>query len=158
LPPGRRPIPGLNENRTRSDKFENVITHSSYGKDTAQGWDGDHSKPLSEGGTYHPNNLQPLQAGVNRYEKSDNHPFQPDSSSNYGKSVQTYREEHNYAPPSTDGRSSAVKTCDLRFNASGEVDRTSASVRSGETLVRKDGQVDGRSSSVKSGDVLLKQQ
>lgn len=58
------------------DKYGNLINYHQYGKVSHRnGWDIDHSKPVSAGGTDHPNNLQPVQSHYNRYIKSDNYPF-----------------------------------------------------------------------------------
>lgn len=54
----------------RRDSEGNEIYFSSYGKQSEKGWEIDHSKPKSKGGTDHLNNLQPLQWEANR-EKSN---------------------------------------------------------------------------------------
>ena len=61
-----KPIRGKNPNTHRKDKFGNEIFRNSHGKDSAMGWEVDHSKPKSKGGTDHPNNLQALQTRANR--------------------------------------------------------------------------------------------
>ena len=50
----------------RKDKFGNIIYWYSYGKRTDMGWEVDHSKPSSKGGTSHLNNLQPMHWLANR--------------------------------------------------------------------------------------------
>ena len=57
-------IGGKNPNLYRKDKFGNVLYKPSYGKDSEMGWEIDHSKPKSKGGTDHPNNLQIMQTGA----------------------------------------------------------------------------------------------
>ena len=54
----------------RQDKLGNEMYYSSYGKNTPKGWQIDHSKPQSKGGTDHLNNLQPLQTKANQ-QKGD---------------------------------------------------------------------------------------
>lgn len=66
-------IRGKNPNTHRKDKFGNPIFRKSHGKDTPMGWEVDHSKPKSKGGTDHPNNLQALQTRANR-QKGDMYP------------------------------------------------------------------------------------
>jgi hypothetical protein len=64
-------ITGKNPDLYRKDKCNNVIYKPSYGKDSPLGWNVDHSKPLKEGGTYHPNNLQVLQTSQNKSKGGD---------------------------------------------------------------------------------------
>ncbi len=59
-------IRGKNPNLYRKDAQGNQIYYSSYGKNTAMGWEIDHSKPKAKGGTDHLNNLRPLQTNANR--------------------------------------------------------------------------------------------
>ena len=59
-------IPGKNPNLYRKDKFGNIMYKPSYGKNTKKGWEIDHSKPQSKGGTDHLNNLQPMNTKANR--------------------------------------------------------------------------------------------
>ena len=63
-------IRGKNPDLYRTDKEGNVMYKPSYGKMTGMGWEVDHSKPKSKGGTDHLNNLQPMQSHENR-RKSD---------------------------------------------------------------------------------------
>lgn len=63
-------VRGKNPNLYRKDKLGNEIFYPSYGKNTQMGWEIDHSKPKSKGGTDHLNNLQVLQTNANR-KKSD---------------------------------------------------------------------------------------
>jgi 5-methylcytosine-specific restriction endonuclease McrA len=50
----------------RKDKLGNPMYKPSYGKSTEMGWEIDHSKPQSKGGSDHLNNLQPLNTAANR--------------------------------------------------------------------------------------------
>ena len=59
-------IRGKDPKLYRKDKFGNIMYYPSYGKDTLMGWEIDHSKPQSKGGTDHLNNLQPLQTKANQ--------------------------------------------------------------------------------------------
>ena len=70
-------IDGKNPNLFREDQYGNQIYKLSYGKLTPQGWEIDHSKPTSKGGTDHINNLNPTQWRKNR-EKSDKYPYKKD--------------------------------------------------------------------------------
>lgn len=63
-------VSGKDPNLYRIDKLGNEIFYHSYGKNTEMGWEIDHSKPKSKGGTDHLNNLQALQTNANR-RKSD---------------------------------------------------------------------------------------
>lgn len=58
-------IPGMNPDLYREDKFGNQMYRYSYGKYSAQGWNIDHSRPQSKGGTDHLNNLQPMNSRAN---------------------------------------------------------------------------------------------
>ena len=63
-------IPGKNPDLYRQDKYGNQMYKPSYGKFSEQGWNIDHSKPQSKGGTDHLNNLQPMNSRAN-CKKSD---------------------------------------------------------------------------------------
>lgn len=65
-----KPIRGANPNTHRQDPYGNKISRGSYGKNSAMGWEVDHIKPKSRGGSDATRNLQALQTKVNR-EKSD---------------------------------------------------------------------------------------
>ena len=58
-------IHGKNPDLYRMDKFGNIMYKHSYGKYTPMGWNIDHSKPQSKGGTDHLNNLQPMNSRAN---------------------------------------------------------------------------------------------
>ncbi len=61
-----QPIRGKTKELYRKDKFGNTMYKPSYGKSSPMGWEIDHSKPQSKGGTDHLNNLQPLNTTTNR--------------------------------------------------------------------------------------------
>jgi len=50
----------------RRDAYENVLYRHSHGKDTQMGWNIDHIKPQSKGGSDNPRNLQILQSAKNK--------------------------------------------------------------------------------------------
>lgn len=68
------PILGKDPGLYRLDKFGNEMYYHSYGMNTPMGWQIDHSKPTSRGGTSHLNNLQPMNSKANR-QKSDKYPY-----------------------------------------------------------------------------------
>lgn len=57
----------------RSDVCRAFLQRSKYGKTEEWGWEIDHVKPVSAGGTDDLSNLQPLQWENNRH-KGDNYP------------------------------------------------------------------------------------
>ena len=59
-------VRGKNPNLYRRDVYGNQLFKPSYGKDSAQGWQIDHIKPKSRGGSDTTRNLQPLQSKKNR--------------------------------------------------------------------------------------------
>ena len=61
-----QPIQGKNPDLYREDLYGNEMYKHSYGKTSAKGWEVDHSKPQSKGGTDHLNNLQPMNTSANR--------------------------------------------------------------------------------------------
>jgi 5-methylcytosine-specific restriction endonuclease McrA len=63
-------IRGKNPDAWRRDEKGNEIRHASYGTTGAFGWEIDHRKPSSKGGTDHGRNLQALHWEANR-KKSD---------------------------------------------------------------------------------------
>lgn len=64
------PIPGYDPSEWRRDEFGNAIHYGSYGTTTDYGWEIDHRKPVSKGGTDLTRNLRALHWRANR-EKSD---------------------------------------------------------------------------------------
>lgn len=57
---------GVDPNCYRIDKCNNLIHRESYGLNTKMGWEVDHKKPISKGGSNNINNLQALQTSQNR--------------------------------------------------------------------------------------------
>ena len=58
-------IRGKNPNLYRRDEFGNTIYKPAYGKYGKMGWQIDHRKPKSKGGTDHRRNLRVLQSKAN---------------------------------------------------------------------------------------------
>jgi hypothetical protein len=58
-------IRGKDSDLYRKDTFGNQIYRHSYGRTSEMGWNVDHSKPQSKGGTDHLNNLQPMNSRAN---------------------------------------------------------------------------------------------
>lgn len=69
-------IEGRNPCLYRMDKFGNVINYKDYGKNTKRGWQIDHGRPVSKGGTDHLNNLNAVQSAENR-KKGNTYPYRP---------------------------------------------------------------------------------
>ena len=68
-------VPGCNPNLRRKDKAGAWIRFSDYGNtDSVFGWEIDHIRPVSKGGSDILDNLQPLH-WLNNREKADNYPF-----------------------------------------------------------------------------------
>ena len=63
-------IRGRNPDTWRRDKFGNILRQGSYGTQGEYGWEIDHIKPKSKGGSDQPKNLRALYWEKNR-EKSD---------------------------------------------------------------------------------------
>jgi hypothetical protein len=63
-------VRGKDRSLYRKDKFGTTIYWHSYGSLTPMGWEVDHSKPKSKGGTDHLNNLQPLYWLANRQKSN----------------------------------------------------------------------------------------
>ena len=66
-------IPEANFPGFRKDVCGASMVRSKYGKEEQWGWEIDHIKPVSKGGTDDLSNLQPLQWENNRH-KDDNYP------------------------------------------------------------------------------------
>jgi 5-methylcytosine-specific restriction endonuclease McrA len=63
-------IRGRNPDTWRRDEAGNIIRYGSYGTTGEYGWEIDHRKPVSRGGSEDPRNLRALHWQENR-EKSD---------------------------------------------------------------------------------------
>ena len=61
-----KPIRGKDPSMYRQDPYRNQMYYPSYGKDTDQGWEIDHIKPKSLGGSDHIRNLQAINTAKNR--------------------------------------------------------------------------------------------
>ena len=58
----------------RLDFLGNILYRGSYGKETIMGWEIDHIKPVSKGGTDEMDNLQILNSAANA-KKGDTYPW-----------------------------------------------------------------------------------
>ena len=63
-------IRGKNPDSYRKDKLGNEMYYPSYGKNSPMGWEIDHSKSQSKGGTDHLNNLQPMNTEANKQKSN----------------------------------------------------------------------------------------
>ena len=61
-----RRVKGKNPNLYRRDSNGNVIYKPAYGRNSSMGWQVDHIRPKSKGGTDAGRNLQALQTGANK--------------------------------------------------------------------------------------------
>lgn len=59
-------ISGKDPSTHRQDPYGNTLYYGSHGKSSEMGWDVDHIKPQSQGGSDSVRNLQALQSSVNR--------------------------------------------------------------------------------------------
>lgn len=73
---GGKPIPARDPDTWRSDAAGRTMEFVRYGTKDVHGWEIDHVRPLTKGGTHAPSNLQPLHWRTNR-EKSDTWPWRP---------------------------------------------------------------------------------
>jgi len=58
--------PGKDPAKCRRDPYRKVICRDSYGKDSKMGWEVDHIRPLSRGGSDATRNLQALSTRTNK--------------------------------------------------------------------------------------------
>ncbi len=65
-----RPIRGKSSNTHRKDPYGKTMYKDSYGKASNMGWEVDHIKPRSRGGSDATRNLQALNTSVNRSKGS----------------------------------------------------------------------------------------
>ena len=63
-------VRGKDPNLYRQDPYGNIMYKPSYGKDSSMGWEVDHIKPKSQGGSDSTRNLQALNAKVNKKKGS----------------------------------------------------------------------------------------
>lgn len=63
-------VRGKDPNLYRQDPYGNIIYKPSYGKESPMGWEVDHIKPKSRGGSDSTRNIQALNTKVNK-DKSD---------------------------------------------------------------------------------------
>ena len=142
-------IPNKNPDLYREDKVGNVIYKHSYGTTSKMGWEVDHSKPLAEGGTYHPNNLQALQALQNR-SKGSEYMYDYDNANLKGVSV------HDIADTEFDRRSSDVRQGKIFWNNNGTVDGRCTAVKNGDVTLNSDGSIRANCRAVNEGKLILK--
>lgn len=64
-------ISGKDPDRYRQDPYGNPIFKTSHGKASAMGWEVDHIKPKSKGGSDSTRNLQALSTPINRSKGND---------------------------------------------------------------------------------------
>lgn len=66
-----RKIRGKDPEKYRQDPYGNTMYKNSYGKSSEMGWEVDHIKPQSKGGSDSTVNLQALNTSVNRSKGDD---------------------------------------------------------------------------------------
>ena len=59
-------VRGENPDNVRQDPYGNMLRKDQFGRDTRQGWEIDHIKPESKGGSDAVRNLQAMQTKKNR--------------------------------------------------------------------------------------------
>ena len=58
-------VRGKDPSLYRRDSYGNEMYHHSYGKYSEKGWNIDHIKPQSKGGSHHVRNLQAMRSSMN---------------------------------------------------------------------------------------------
>ena len=144
--------PNMDPKLFRLDKCGNLIYKESYGISEILGWDGDHSKPLSKGGTYHPDNIQVLQYEQNRVDKRDKYPYDYENATRRGITKQMY---DNIESNEIDKRSLLYKRGQVVLNIDGSVNENSLAVKSGYVTLNNDGSVRKNCKAVNDGQLIL---
>ena len=75
-------IRGKDSNKYRKDPYGNIMYKLSYGKPSKMGWEVDHIKPQSKGGSDATKNLQALSVSLNRSKSNDERKKSRHSNSN----------------------------------------------------------------------------
>lgn len=75
-------VRGKEPSMYRQDPYGNTLYKASRGKSSDMGWDVDHIKPKSKGGSDSTRNLQALSSSVNRAKGADQRKKSRHSSSN----------------------------------------------------------------------------
>ena len=69
-----RKVRGRNQNLWRRDAYGNLIYKPAFGTQGDVGWEIDHIRPQSRGGSDNPKNLQAINTNENR-KKGDQYPY-----------------------------------------------------------------------------------
>jgi 5-methylcytosine-specific restriction endonuclease McrA len=69
-------VRGKDKDQYRRDVAGNIVYKPSFGLDSTMGWEIDHIKPVSKGGTDNLRNLQVLQTATNQ-SKGSTYPWTP---------------------------------------------------------------------------------
>ena len=75
-------IRGKDPDKYRQDPYGSPMYKSSYGKSSEMGWEVDHIKPQSKGGSDATKNLQALNTSLNRSKSNDERKKSRHSNSN----------------------------------------------------------------------------
>lgn len=142
-------IPHMDPSKYRQDKVGNVIYYDSFGKFSRMGWNIDHSKPQSLGGSDHINNLNPMHS-VQNSSKGNSYRYNYSTAENHGLT------RYDLVDTEIDKRSSIVRNEQILFNYDGSVDSRSAAVRNGTIKLNNDGTINKNSKGVRSGDIIFK--